>query len=164
MKEAKKIYEFSGSLNTSMRYAVYADSHRFLKHKHAWKAAHCLKSFGCRVYLVAPDLKTKTFEGSRVYPDLNALKGKVDVVVPCLRAELIQNIVVEAAECEAKAIWFQEQNWTPEFDAACRENGIEVVRGCVLKHKIYPRPFAYLNPCYWHGRKVNKVPGKYQRI
>ncbi|MCM1564732.1 MAG: CoA-binding protein [Dehalobacter sp.] len=161
MKEAKTIYAFSGSLDTSMRYAVYASSDRFLKHKHAWKAAHCLKYFGCRVYLVAPDLKT--FEGSRVYPDLSALQGRVDVVVPCLRAELIQDIVRKTVECEAKAIWFQEQNWTPELDAACVENEIEVVRGCVLKHKTYPRPFAYLNPCYWHGWKVSKVPGKHQR-
>lgn len=156
MEDKKKVFELAGDLNTAMSYAVVALPDRFLKHKHAWKAAHLLKEFGCRVFLVSPDMKT--FEGRKVYPDLTVLKGKVDVVVPCLRPGLIMDIVKDTVACEAKYIWFQEQNWTPEFEAECQEYGIGVVRGCILKHKIYKKPLAFLNPCYWHSRKEKKVP------
>ncbi|UWG98766.1 CoA-binding protein [Dehalobacter sp. DCM] len=162
MKDKKKIFELAGNLNTAMSYAVIGLPDRFLKHRHAWQAAHVLKDFGCRVFLVSPQLKI--FEGSRVYPDLAALKGKVDVIVPCLRPHLIKDIVQDTVDCEAKYIWFQEQNWTPDFEAACQENNIGVVRGCILKHKLFSKPLAFLNPCYWHGRNEKKVPGKYQRI
>lgn len=162
MRDSKKVYQMAGTLNTNMSYAVVANSDRLKKHKHAWKVWHALKDFGCKVYPVAEGLTR--FEGSKVYPDLISLQGKVDVVIPCLRAELLEDIVEKSAEIEAGFIWFQEKNWTPEFDAQCSEKRIEVIRGCVLKHIIYPKPLSFLNPCYWHGWQENKVPGKYQRM
>ncbi len=156
------VYEINGPLNTKMSYAIVANADRLQKHRHAYKAWHTLKDFGCKVYVAAPELPR--FEGSKIYPDLESLKGKVDVIVPCLRAEYITDIVSQAADIGAKYIWFQEKNWTPIFETQCEEKGISIIRGCILKHKIYPKPFAYLNPCYWHGWKEKKVPNKYQRF
>ncbi len=158
----KKKYIITDGIDTSMSYAIYTYPDRLLKHKHAWKVWRTLRDFGCKVYVVAPNLST--FEGSKVYSDWTSLKGKVDVIIPCLRPPLLDDIVETAEYVEAKYIWFQEQNWTPEFDSQCKEKGIGVIRGCVLKHKYYKKPFALFNPCYWHGCKENKVPSKYERI
>lgn len=162
MERRKKVYELAGSLNTGMSYAVLATADRFKKHRHAWKVWRTLRDFGCTVYPIADGLTR--FEGSKFYPDLQSVAGKIDCVIPCLRQELITDIVEQAVNAQAKAIWFQETNWTPAFDQACQENGIEVVRGCVLKHKIYAKPLAFFSPCYWHGWHENKVPRKYQRL
>lgn len=84
----------------------------------------------------------------------------MDVVIPCLLPEKIPNLVIETAAAGAKQIWFQEQTWIPKFQEQCNALGISAVRGCVLLHKIYAKPFAYLNPCYWHGLKTVKVAEK----
>ena len=154
-----KVYPITEGLTTGMSYAILAKADRFQKHRHAWKAWQALKDFGCRTFLVAPDLPR--FEGHKVYPSLAELKDKVDVVVPCLRTEFLEGLVDQCAEIHAQYIWFQENNWTPELQEECDEKEINVVKGCILKHKIYAKPFAFLHPCYWHGRKENKVPEKY---
>lgn len=159
---AKNVYQMAGNLDTSMRFVVYSSAERLTKHKHSWKVWHTLRDFGCKVYVVAPGLTT--YKGSKIYPDLNSLKGKVDVVIPCLRAEFLQDIVENTTGIDAKYIWFQENNWKQEFEVQCEENGIKAIRGCVLKHRIYKKPIAYFNPCYWHGWKEKKVPYKYERI
>jgi predicted CoA-binding protein len=144
-----------------MRFAVYANADRIMKHRHAWEVWHTLKDFGCRVFVVAQDLKR--YEGCKMYPDLQSLEGMIDVVIPCLRPEHYEDLAGEVSECGAKTIWFQENNWTEDLDEQCKEKGICVIRGCVLKHKYYKKPFAYFHPCYWHGWKDNKIPSKYQR-
>lgn len=154
----KKIFTLAGELNTAMSYAILGDSERFLKHKHARKAYQTLKEFGCITYPVAEGIGR--LEGSKVYPNLSALQDKVDVVVPCLRPERLPDLMTEVQACGAKAVWFQEQNWTPEYQKQADDLGIQVVRGCILKHKIYPRPFGFFNPCYWHGLHSPKVPKK----
>lgn len=152
----KKVYSLAGELKIDQSYAVIGNEDRFTQHKHAWKAWKTLKQFGCVVFPVAPELKR--LEGFKVYSALSELQDKVDVVVPCLRAELIPDIIMEAQACGAQAVWFQERNWTPEFQAQADAVGIQVVRGCILKHKIYPKPFCFLNPCYWHGLRSSKAP------
>lgn len=157
-EKRKRVYIIKDTLDTSMGYAVLAKADRLLKHKHAWKVWKTLRDFGCKVYLVAPDINH--YEGNKIYPDLNSVKGKVEVVIPCLRPEYLGDFVAETAAINANCIWFQENNWTPELDAQCQEKGLQVVRGCVLKHKIYQKPFAFFNRCYWHGWKETKVPNK----
>lgn len=154
----KIIYDLAGELNTALSYAILGNSERFLKHKHAWKAYHTLKEFGCSVVPVAEGMTR--LEGSKVYLNLAALQDKVDVVVPCLRAEKLPDLISEIHACGAKTVWFQEQNWTPEYQEQADALGIQVVKGCILKHKIYTRPFSFFNPCYWHGLHSPKVPKK----
>ena len=158
MAREKKIYPLTGGLNTDLRFAVLGSAAKFKGRKHAWKAWQALKEFGCTVFPVAPDLPR--LEGTKVFPDLQALAGKVDVVVPCLpRAELTE-LVSEAKDCGARWIWFQEQTWSEEMMAQCAAAKVEAVKGCVLRHKIYRKPWAYLHPCFWHGFRDAKVPAK----
>jgi len=152
----KKVYSLAGDTTTAHRYAVVGNAERFLKHKHAYKAWEALRQFGCVVYPVAYDLQR--LEGYKVYPQLSSLKDKVYVVVPCLRAELLTDLIAQAQECGAGYVWFQEGNWTEELQKQADEAGIQVIRGCILKHKLYPKPWAYFHPCYWHGLKSPKAP------
>jgi len=152
----KKIYPLAGDLNTALRFAVLGSAAKFRQRKHAWKVWQALGEFGCAVVPVAPDLPR--LDRSKVFSDLLALAGQVDVVVPCLPAAELTELVSQAQACGAKWIWFQEQTWTPELLCQCADANIAAVRGCVLRHKIYSKPLAYFHPCYWHGLHVSKVP------
>lgn len=159
MVREKKNYPLAKGLTTVDTYAVLGDAQKFQKHKHAWKVWRALKEFGCVVYPVAEDLKR--LDGSKVYLNLAQLTDKVTVVVPCLLPERIKSFVSDAASAGASRIWFQEQTWTQEFQQECDSAGIEVVRGCVLRHVVYsPVSMRYFNPCYWHGLRDAKVPAK----
>lgn len=159
MAREKKIYPLAEGLTTADTYAVIGDAHKFLKHKHAWKTWRALKDFGCAAYPVAENLKR--LEGSKVYAALAELQDKVTVAVPCLLPERLNSLVLDAATAGAKKIWFQEQTWTEELQQQCDDAGLEVIRGCVLRHRDYPRfSLRCLSPCYWHGLKDPKVPVK----
>jgi predicted CoA-binding protein len=159
MVREKKIYPLAEGLTTVDTYAVIGDAQKFQKHKHAWKVWRALKEFGCVVYPVAEDLKR--IDGSKIYLNLTELKDKVNVVVPCLLPERLKSLVSDTALAGVHKIWFQEQTWTQEFQQQCDSAGIKVIRGCVLRHKVYPSiSLCYLKPCYWHGLRDAKVPMK----
>lgn len=159
MIRRKEKFYFKSDIHTRLGYAVLANRQKFLQQKHAYKVFKFLSACGCKVYLVAQDLDR--LEGKKVYGSLKELKGKVDVVIPCLMPEYIPDLVEITAESGARYIWFQERNWTPEFQQLCDNCGIETLRGCTLKHKIFSKPFAFLHPCYWHGLKESKVPDRF---
>ncbi|CAA7602088.1 CoA binding domain protein [Acididesulfobacillus acetoxydans] len=154
----KKIHPFTESLHTGLSYAVIGSKEELRQHRHAWKAWRALQGFGCTVYLVAAELKR--WEGAKVYPDLPALTGKVQVAVPCLSPEEMPDLVAEALAAGVEQIWFQEQSWSPEMHQQCELAGIQAVRGCVLRHRTYRQPLGYFHPCFWHGLRDLKVPLK----
>jgi hypothetical protein len=159
MVREKKIHPLAEGLTTADTFAVLGDAEKFQKHKHAWQVWRALKEFGCVAYPVTADLKR--IDGSKVYMDLVELKDKITVVVPCLPPEKLRALVSDAASAGASKIWFQEQTWTQEFQQDCDGIGMAVIRGCVLRHKVYPIiGLHYLSPCYWHGLRDAKVPGK----
>lgn len=157
MVREKKIYPLAEGLTTQDTYAVLGNAEKFKKHKHAWKVWRQLKEFGCVVYPVAEGIQR--IDGSKVYSDLAQLTGKVTAVVPCLLPERLEKLVRDAAAAGVSKIWFQEQTWTPELQQECENTGIEVIRGCVLRHRAYPSKISlrYLSPCYWHGLRDTKV-------
>lgn len=160
MVREKKYYPLAEGLTTQDAYAVLGDVEKFKKHKHAWKVWRALKEFGCVVYPVAGEIQRT--EGSKVYPNLAPLAGKVTVVVPCLLPERLDSMVKDAVSAGVSKIWFQEQTWTPELQQRCENSGIEVIRGCVLRHRAYPSKMSlrYFSPCFWHGLRDVKVPAK----
>jgi len=160
MAREKKIYPLSEGLSTQDTYAVLGDDQKFLKHKHAWKVWRALKDFGCVVYPVAESLAR--IGGCKVYSNLAQLTDKVTVAVPCLLPERLESLVSDALSAGCLKIWFQEQTWTREFQQECDSAGIEVIRGCVLRHRVYPSKISlrYFSPCYWHGLRDVKVPIK----
>lgn len=161
MATEKKVFSLAEGLTTENRFAVIGSEEKFSRHKHAWQVWRTLKQFGCTVYPVAKEMKR--LEGSKIYPDLLALKDKVDVAIPCLLPEFIPTLVEDTAAAGIKYIWFQEQTWNRQFEDTCAKMGIVAIRGCVLRHKIYQKPLAFFNPCYWHGFRDAKVPGRHKR-
>ncbi|MDR3542600.1 MAG: CoA-binding protein [Desulfosporosinus sp.] len=160
MVREKKIYPLAEGLTTADTFAVLGNAETFQKHKHAWKVWRTLKEFGCVAYPVAEELKR--IDGSKVYPNLAELKDKVTVVVPCLLSEKLRSLVPDAASAGIGSIWFQEQTWTQELQQECDSVGMAVIRGCVLRHRVYPVvSMRYFNPCYWHGLRDTKVPSKH---
>jgi len=159
MMREKKIYPLAEGLTTLDTYAILGDTLKFKKHKHAWKVWRALKEFGCVVYPVAEGVKR--FDGNKVYSNLSELQDKVTVVVPCLLPDRLEFLVAEAASAGASKIWFQEQTWTQKFQQECENAGLEVIRGCVLRHVVHaPISIRYFKPCYWHGLRDVKVPAK----
>ncbi|AFM42205.1 putative CoA-binding protein [Desulfosporosinus acidiphilus SJ4] len=159
MVREKTIFPFTEGITTADTFAVLGNAQKFKTHKHAWKTWKTLKEFGCLAYPVADDLKR--LDGSKVYPSVTELKGKVTVVVPCLLPENLPSLVSEVILAGAEKIWFQEQTWSQAFQEECEKQGVQVIRGCVLRHKRYPAlSLCYLNPCYWHGLRDLKVPAK----
>lgn len=160
MAREKKFYPLAEGLSTQDTFAVLGDAQKFQKHKHAWKAWRALKDFRCVVYPVAEGLAR--LDGSKVYANLAQLTDKVTVIVPCLRPEKLKSLVPEALSAGCRKIWFQEQTWSPELQEECAKAGIEVIRGCVLRHREYPSKVSlrYFSPCYWHGLGDVKVPMK----
>lgn len=160
MAREKKYYPLTKGLTTQDTYAVLGDVEKFKKHKHAWKVWRALKEFGCTVYPVAGDIQR--IEGSKVYPSLDPLRDKVTVVVPCLLPERLASLVSDVVSAGVSRIWFQEQTWTPKLQQECEDAEIEVIRGCVLRHRAYPSKISirYFSPCYWHGLRDVKVPAK----
>ena len=154
----KKVFQLADGLNTAQRFAVLGSADKFSHHKHAWRVWRTLKQFGCPVFPVAKEISR--LEGNKVYPDLLALQGKVEVVVPCLLPEDMPNLVSEAAAAGAKYIWFQEQTWTTDFAEQCIQTEVTPVRGCALRHKQFAKPLAFAQPCYWHGWRDSKVPSR----
>lgn len=160
MAREKKIHPLAEGLSTQDTFAVIGDREKFKKHKHAWKAWRALKDYGCTVYPVADGLGR--LEGSKVYSNLTELTDKVTVAVPCLLPEKLKSLVPDAVTAGCSKIWFQEQTWSKELQQECDAAGLEVIRGCVLRHKVYPSKISlrYLSPCYWHGLRDVKVPVK----
>lgn len=160
MGREKKYYPLAEGLTTQDTYAVLGDAEKFKNHKHAWKVWWALKGFGCVVYPVAEGLTR--IDGVKVYSNLTQLTGKVTVLVPCLLQDKLESMVREAESTGVSKIWFQEQTWTSELQQQCENTGIEVIRGCVLRHKSYPSKISlrYFSPCYWHGLRDTKVPLK----
>lgn len=159
MAREKTIYPFVEGLTTGDTYAVLGNAQKFKSHKHAWNVWRALKQFGCLAYPVAENLKR--IDGSKVYPSIAELKDKVTVIVPCVLPEALTSLVSEASLAGVSKIWFQEQTWTQTLQLECENLGIQVFRGCVLRHKIDPPlSLRYFKPCYWHGLKDLKVPSK----
>ncbi|MGC7873571.1 CoA-binding protein [Desulfosporosinus sp. SYSU MS00001] len=159
MAREKTIFSFLEGLTTKDTFAVLGNAQKFKTHKHAWKAWRALKEFGCLAYPVAEDLQR--IDGSKVYSGVQELKDKITVIVPCLLPEEMPSLVTEASFAGVKKIWFQERTWSQDVQEECEKMGIQVFRGCVLRHKKYPAlSLCYLNPCYWHGLRDSKVPSK----
>lgn len=152
----RKVYELTGGITTGHRFAVLGDKERFRKYHHAWRAWSTLKEWGCQAYPVAE--RIARLSGSKVYPELAGLKGKIDVIVPCRLPEDLAALATQAQEAGAQYVWFQEQTWSEQLEEECMAAGLQVVRGCVLRHKKFGKVFGYLSPCYWHGLGDNKVP------
>ncbi len=91
-----------------------------------------LKARGYNMIPVNPT--ASTIQGHRVYPDLNSVSEKVDVVQIFRKPEDVPPVVEQAIRIGAKVVWMQEGIVNEEAAARARNAGILVVMDkCMLK-------------------------------
>jgi len=91
----------------------------------SYRVASYLKEQGYRIIPVNPQVKEVLGEPS--YPELASIPEPVDVVDIFRRSEEVPEVVEEAIEIRAKAVWMQEGVINDEAAARAREAGLLVV-------------------------------------
>jgi uncharacterized protein len=92
-----------------------------------------LKQRGYQVFLVHP--QAKEILGEPCYPNLAALRGRVDGVVICLSPSQAGQAVQEAAQAGIKHIWLQQGAESGEVIRLAQELGLDPVAGkCILMY------------------------------
>lgn len=95
-----------------------------------------LKARGYQVSAVHPEMQQ--IEGDPVYPNLAALRGKVDGVIICVTPQKAVQVVRDAVDAGITHIWLQQGAQSAEALAAAQQLGVTPVSGkCIL---MYAQP------------------------
>ena len=90
-----------------------------------------LKAAGYRVYSVNPN--AKEILGDRVYPDLNSLPVKPDIVNIVFPPKATEETVKTCRELAITTVWMQPSSESEEAIRFCEANGIDVIYGiCIM--------------------------------
>ena len=101
----------------------------------SYRVASYLKENGYKIIPVNPN--EKNILGEKSYPDLNAIRDKVDVVDIFRRSEDVTPIVRQAIKKGAKAVWMQEGVINKVAADEARKAGLKVVMDrCMFKEHI----------------------------
>ncbi len=103
-----------------------------------------LKNRGYKVYGVNPSLSE--IDGDKCYPDLSALKGKVDAAVVCITPDRVESTLRNAAEAEVHHVWLQQGAENANAVKTGESLGIKTVAGkCILMYAEPVRSFHALH-------------------
>jgi predicted CoA-binding protein len=98
----------------------------------SYGVSHYMRSRGYRIIPVNPNIKE--WEGEKAYPSLLEIPEKVDLVNIFRRSEAVPEVVDQAIQIKAPAIWMQEGVVHEEAAEKARQAGIFVVMDlCILK-------------------------------
>jgi uncharacterized protein len=99
-----------------------------------------LKNRGYEVYGVNPSMLE--IDGDRCYPDLSALKGRVDAAVVCITPDRVESTLRDAAEAEVRHVWLQQGAGSANAVRTGDSIGIKTVTGkCILMYAEPVRSF-----------------------
>ncbi len=99
-----------------------------------------LKARGYQVSIVHP--KAQEIDGEPCFPNLAALRGKIDGVVICVSPDQAGEVLREAVQAGVKNIWLQQGAQSPEVLAQARQLGVNPVAGkCILMYAQPVRSF-----------------------
>ncbi len=93
----------------------------------SYRIGEFLINAGYTVYPVNPTIESVF--GLKAYPDLASLPVKVDIVDVFRNARYAKEVVRQAIDAGAKAIWFQYGAAEEEAEKMAEEAGLEVVSG-----------------------------------
>ncbi|RME83475.1 MAG: CoA-binding protein [Caldilineae bacterium] len=98
-----------------------------------------LQGHGYRIIPVNPNITTGL--GHRAYPDLHAVPEPVDLVLVFRRSEHVPDVVEQAIDIGAKAIWLQQGIVLGQAAARARAAGLAVVQdACMMvEHRAWRR-------------------------
>jgi predicted CoA-binding protein len=162
--------KLTGDLSTDMVYAIYGSNSEFgpentplqltpktIKPKYEGKAIYELfKGAGIRIYPIATDLEK--IDSHRTYRSLSALPVPSDVVISCLGKDRALKVVEEAADAGVRHIFFQPRTDSSEALSLCKTKGIEVIKGCMLRHWSVSGLTRFISPCFYMGLGATKLP------
>ena len=98
----------------------------------SYGVSHYMRSQGYRIIPVNPNIKE--WEGEKAYASLLDVPEKVDIVNVFRRPEFVPDVVDQAIQIKAPAIWMQEGVVHEEAAKKARQAGIFVVMDlCILK-------------------------------
>ncbi len=98
----------------------------------SYGVSHYMQSRGYRIIPVNPNIQQ--WEGEKAYPSLLDIPEKVDMVNIFRRSEAVPEVVEQAIQIKAPAIWMQEGVIHEESAEKARQAGIFVVMDlCILK-------------------------------
>jgi len=98
----------------------------------SYGVSHYMRSQGYRIIPVNPNIAE--WEGEKAYASLLEVPEKIDIVNVFRRPEFVPEIVDQAIEIKAPAIWMQEGVVHEEAAERARQAGIFVVMDlCILK-------------------------------
>ncbi|HSL45973.1 MAG TPA: CoA-binding protein [Anaerolineales bacterium] len=99
--------------------------------KESYWIASYLKEQGYHVIPVNPT--AEEILGEKVYPDLESVSEKIDVVQVFRRSEDVPPVVDSAIKAGAKVVWMQEGIVNEEAAQKAREAGLQVVMDACMR-------------------------------
>ena len=101
----------------------------------SYGVSHYMQSQGYRIIPVNPNITQ--WEGEKAYASLLEVPEKIDIVDVFRRSEAVPEVVEQAIQIKAPAIWMQEGVVHREAAEKARQAGIFVVMDkCILKEHI----------------------------
>jgi len=101
----------------------------------SYGVSHYMQSRGYRIIPVNPNITE--WMGEKAYPSLFDVPEKIDIVNVFRRPDAVQEVVEQAIQIKAPAIWMQEGVVHHEAAEKARKAGIFVVMDkCILKEHI----------------------------
>ena len=98
----------------------------------SYGVSHYMRSWGYRIIPVNPNIAA--WEGEKSYPSLLDVPQKVDIVNVFRRPDAVPDVVDQAIQIKAPAVWMQEGVVNEEAAEKARQAGIFVVMNrCILK-------------------------------
>ena len=86
-----------------------------------------LRERGYQVFTVHPEVNE--IDGEPCYPNLTAVKDKVDGVFVCIPAAQASGVFRQASEAGLRNVWLQQQAETPELIELGEELDLDLVYG-----------------------------------
>ena len=93
----------------------------------SYKVMKFLQDFGYRIFPVNPNIHSARILGQECYPDLLAIKEKIDMVNVFRAIEHIPGIAKEAIKIKAKIFWTQEGLYSEEAERIANSAGLKVI-------------------------------------
>jgi uncharacterized protein len=98
----------------------------------SYGVSHYMRSQGYRIIPVNPNITE--WEGEKAYASLLDVPDKIDIVNVFRRSEFVPEVIEQAIQIKARAIWMQEDVVHEQAAEKARRAGIFVVMDrCILK-------------------------------
>ena len=93
----------------------------------SYKVMKFLQDFGYRIFPVNPNIHDARILGQECYPDLSAIKERIDMVDVFRAKEHITSILNDAIKIKAKVFWMQEGLYCEEAEKIGNNMGLKVI-------------------------------------